>query len=604
MSLYNTDGQINLTAVDGSSYTGLYAVDVSFNIVINDGSTYTGLFHPCGALNAVVVTDPYAGYFASNGSVNVIVNSSGGYSPVVPAGNGTALTGGVNFASGYPADNVTGVTYSIVVGIAALTANWKNGPLFDLVLPNTSTTTINAVGVGYPDVQSIADFIGVDAHTGIGAAQIDKWYNKLSGSPASIVAAGTGSVKPMLYLIGGKVYVGYGGTLTRSDGGGLNAPYFTSDATINNQSFSLFAALNSYTSSNAGAINNSLYSTVISSGTGTTATNILVADQGCYLNNLAVPPQVTGYSATADFTSGFSNQLQPSIGIQPMLLSAVGNATGTSLWTNGTNHTGPVLVAGSGTTPINIGNDTTNTGIFSGRMQAIILSSSIFTTEQEATMRSSLAAWAGINTAVNRANDINIVVTGASTDEGQGSDPMGQYKTLSGGGYGYVEILKDKYITKYPTKKISWYNAAISGNTIAIDTANYTSGWIPNTCFQSGSTKNVIIIANSAVGNTLAGNGDSGSSAFTDFEAEVTAVKANSWTRIATILFPSLDQGVIDYNNLVKANAASLGIDVIDMTADTNIGVVPTYANVDGHPTIAGSVVMSGYIDTYLSGLI
>lgn len=86
MSLYNADGQINTTVVDGSSYTGLYAADGSWNIVINDGSTYKGLYHPCGAFNAVVVTDPFSSTYASNGSINVIANAFGGYSPVNPLG--------------------------------------------------------------------------------------------------------------------------------------------------------------------------------------------------------------------------------------------------------------------------------------------------------------------------------------------------------------------------------------------------------------------------------------------------------------------------------------------------------------------------------------
>src|ERR1700761_8165589 len=75
MSLYNGNGQIKTTSVSGSSYTGLYAADGSYNIVTNTSTSYVGLFHPCGALNAVVATNP-TGYYATNGSVNVI--SSGG----------------------------------------------------------------------------------------------------------------------------------------------------------------------------------------------------------------------------------------------------------------------------------------------------------------------------------------------------------------------------------------------------------------------------------------------------------------------------------------------------------------------------------------------
>jgi hypothetical protein len=86
MSLYNADGQISTTQVNGSTYTGLYASDGSYNIVINSSSSYIGLFHSCGALNAFVTTNPYAGYYAPNGSVYVILNNFSGYSLTIPLG--------------------------------------------------------------------------------------------------------------------------------------------------------------------------------------------------------------------------------------------------------------------------------------------------------------------------------------------------------------------------------------------------------------------------------------------------------------------------------------------------------------------------------------
>jgi hypothetical protein len=84
---YNADGQQMTTIVDGSTLTGLHAADGSYNIVINTSTTPVGLFHPCGAYNAFVVTDPSAGYYAANGSVNVITRA-GGTVLVSPNGNG------------------------------------------------------------------------------------------------------------------------------------------------------------------------------------------------------------------------------------------------------------------------------------------------------------------------------------------------------------------------------------------------------------------------------------------------------------------------------------------------------------------------------------
>lgn len=117
MSLYGANGQINTTSVAGSSYTGLYAADGSYNIVINDGTALKGLHHPCGAFNAVITTNSAAGFYAPNGSMNVIANGSSpsGYSPVQPAGGvstgnlqinwvaeGDSITAGLGGVPAYP----------------------------------------------------------------------------------------------------------------------------------------------------------------------------------------------------------------------------------------------------------------------------------------------------------------------------------------------------------------------------------------------------------------------------------------------------------------------------------------------------------------------
>lgn len=84
--LYNADGQINLTVVDGTSYTGLYSPDGTWNIVINDGSVYKGYYHPCGAVN-VVVNNSATTAQAPNGSLYVKTQTDGvGYTPVTSPG--------------------------------------------------------------------------------------------------------------------------------------------------------------------------------------------------------------------------------------------------------------------------------------------------------------------------------------------------------------------------------------------------------------------------------------------------------------------------------------------------------------------------------------
>jgi hypothetical protein len=75
LSLYNSDGQIVITQVDGVSYTGLYAADGTYNAVVNDNPP-PGLYHPCGAFNAVSVADTSAGFYSPSGAVNVILNET------------------------------------------------------------------------------------------------------------------------------------------------------------------------------------------------------------------------------------------------------------------------------------------------------------------------------------------------------------------------------------------------------------------------------------------------------------------------------------------------------------------------------------------------
>jgi len=72
MALYAADGSMNVTVVDGNSYSGLYAADGSLNVIKAPGGTYVGLHHPCGALYVTAVTDTsfYPAY-APDGSLYV-----------------------------------------------------------------------------------------------------------------------------------------------------------------------------------------------------------------------------------------------------------------------------------------------------------------------------------------------------------------------------------------------------------------------------------------------------------------------------------------------------------------------------------------------------
>lgn len=110
MAAYAADGSLNITIVDGNTYTGRYATDGSTYAVVTDGSTYTGLHHRCGAMyivntNSAVtsIQHPSGGVYVSdstyaNGSIRVTVISGalegGGSPPAVgnPMGLLLALT--------------------------------------------------------------------------------------------------------------------------------------------------------------------------------------------------------------------------------------------------------------------------------------------------------------------------------------------------------------------------------------------------------------------------------------------------------------------------------------------------------------------------------
>lgn len=138
MSLYNANGQINLTTVAGTSYTGLYSASGSWNIVLNTASTWQGMYHPCGALNAVVVFSLPANYYASNGSLNVWYDGSN-YHPLQPTGpagtispqqvfvgiraDSTIITADRN---SYTADETTTVdTIRLTVDYTSMTADYS-----------------------------------------------------------------------------------------------------------------------------------------------------------------------------------------------------------------------------------------------------------------------------------------------------------------------------------------------------------------------------------------------------------------------------------------------------------------------------------------------
>lgn len=81
--IYNDDGSLNITVVDGSTRTGIQASDGSINIVLDD-SSHLGLYHPCGAFRVNssegnTIQDPSGAYY-----INTILGRRGVFEPATP----------------------------------------------------------------------------------------------------------------------------------------------------------------------------------------------------------------------------------------------------------------------------------------------------------------------------------------------------------------------------------------------------------------------------------------------------------------------------------------------------------------------------------------
>jgi len=69
-----TDGSLNVTVVDGTTWVGRIAKDGSLNVFQVDGSTWTGRNHTSGAVNVVVIASGEYDINNKCGAVNVSVS--------------------------------------------------------------------------------------------------------------------------------------------------------------------------------------------------------------------------------------------------------------------------------------------------------------------------------------------------------------------------------------------------------------------------------------------------------------------------------------------------------------------------------------------------
>lgn len=71
MSLYASNGSINVSVVDGSVKTGATAPDGSWYVVLAPGGSYVGAYHPCGARYVTATSGVQVNLQAPDGSLYV-----------------------------------------------------------------------------------------------------------------------------------------------------------------------------------------------------------------------------------------------------------------------------------------------------------------------------------------------------------------------------------------------------------------------------------------------------------------------------------------------------------------------------------------------------
>ena len=404
--------------------------------------------------------------------------------------------GGVNLRGVYPMDAVAGSTWSFVGGVAALTKKWTNGPLFDVIGKDGAVHTISAIN-GYPDVKKLAGLMKINYKSGIFGLLCTKVYDQ-SGNGNNVTATTPANTnQPGLWLINGKLYFGFGGILTTNAQNQQTAQYFTFPSgavTQNNQSNSVFSIVTPYTSSDA---TSSALNTMMALLYGT---NIWVGGLG-----------TQGYGATSDtvfqqtFTipGGVGPDIDSPIGanINTSVFSTIMGPAASTMWLNENSGTHAALSAAAGSF-INWGFDTGSPPFnpaWGGRVTAMMISSTVFTTTQAAQIRQSLYGWGNVN-AYATVPKINIVVDGASIDENQGGDPSILYNTQNGGGYGWAEMVKD-YLNSIGYS-FSFSNNGVSGFTLAQMAAAYPNSTAPIFNSTAG-VRNIYFGFNAAVGNTI-----------------------------------------------------------------------------------------------------
>lgn len=510
-----------------------------------------------------------------------------GFVPDTFVGKGSAVL---------PLDIVGGPSVAAATAVRPLTRQWADGPLFQLYNFSNPAAPFewNANGLE-GDIEALAAFLEVDPVTGVGGGLINIAYDQ-SGHGRNFTQSGDILQKPDLWLIKGKVYY-FGGGFLSVINGNANGNWMDINAgvSLDMHGHAVFALHKPYSSTNASSAAGGHQGDMLSPGGA-------VGNGYWWTANSENSPDAGNSGLIDTVAFGAWEPVEtPLLNISKQVQAIVAKPTDAIMWFNENSFAkGSALPQGGapatggylGRFPYNAQD------FYGGRMEALLIYDAAPSDVAAAEIRRSLYSFGKMQDYTSNASRIVILVSGASLDQGQGGDCSGGYDFgHNGGGYGWVEIIADRYASE----PIIWHNIASSGNTTADDLINYNNNgkW----CRDPGALLNIAVVGNSAIGND-GFQAHTGAAAYAKFVDTVNAAKTDGWDVVATYLFDTTGEGPgdtgYDYVTLVEANAASLGVVIIAR----NVDVTPAGENATGHFNVDGYTQMADQIEPGLIALL
>lgn len=160
MSFNAADGSINVSVVDGSTFTGLHAADGSVNVVVSDGSVSRGMYHPCGGWWVTVSPGTLVPLRAPDGSLYVsqsgMPSTNFGQPVTVVSGSLSGFTPTSAQSAAFLA-RATGITTTIdktnydtmITGLVNDGVWTKLDALYIFAAPDSTTALLNLVQTSF-----------------------------------------------------------------------------------------------------------------------------------------------------------------------------------------------------------------------------------------------------------------------------------------------------------------------------------------------------------------------------------------------------------------------------------------------------------------------